>query len=70
MSLAEARKCLNRDDLTDKQLIDLLNLMEEIAFMVLNDKGNQNDDNDCGRLPKVSAKVEPPVRCGNNKNPG
>mgnify|MGYP007068312318 CR=1 FL=1 len=35
MSLEEARKRLKKTDLTDEQLKSLLELMEEVAFMLL-----------------------------------
>lgn len=38
MSLEEARKRLKKTDLTDEQLIILLELMEEVAWMLLNNK--------------------------------
>lgn len=35
MSVAEARKILKKSDLTDKQLEELIELMEEIAWQLL-----------------------------------
>ena len=38
MSLEEARKYIKKTDLTDEQLKNLLELMEELAWMLLNEK--------------------------------
>ncbi|MCL2017794.1 MAG: hypothetical protein FWG80_03425 [Alphaproteobacteria bacterium] len=56
ISLAEARKYLKKSDLTDEQLQNLIDLMTDIAWMVLDDKEVENGDTNIGRMQEISAR--------------
>lgn len=53
------RKYIINLDVTDSQLVALYDLMTEIAFMLLEDKGINNGGNECGRMQKIPARTEP-----------
>lgn len=69
MSLAEMRKYIKDPALTDEQLLNLRDLLVEIAYMVWDDVGATNGNTNTGRMQRMPAGFRTPIRRTNNKNP-